>query len=66
MRDEMVLIVTGVVTATFGVLMVLLPLGGLLALDTLVGAYSFCFGLLLAVVELRLRTRWPARQATSH
>jgi uncharacterized membrane protein HdeD (DUF308 family) len=61
MRDEMVLVVTGVVTAAFGVLMVLLPLAGLLALHTLVGAYSFCFGLLVVVVALRLRTRWHAR-----
>jgi len=61
MRDEMVLVVTGVVTAAFGVFMVLLPLAGLLTLDTLVGAYSFSFGLLLVVVALRLRTRWHAR-----
>jgi len=40
----------------------LLPLAGLLALDTLVGAYSFCFGLVVVVVALRLRTRWHARR----
>jgi uncharacterized membrane protein HdeD (DUF308 family) len=62
MQDELVLVVTGMLTAAFGVLMVLLPWARLLALDVLVGAYSFCFGLLLVVVALRLRTRWHARQ----
>jgi uncharacterized membrane protein HdeD (DUF308 family) len=62
-RDELVLIINGVLTAAFGVMMVLLPWAGLLALDFLVGASSFCFGLLLVVVSLRLRTRWLARAA---
>ncbi len=66
MQDEMVLVVNGVLTATFGVLMVLLPWAGLLALGLLVGASSFCFGLLLLVVAFRLRTRWHARRATAH
>ena len=61
MRDEKVLIVNGVLTAAFGVMMVLLPWAGLLALGVLVGASSFCFGLLLLVVAFRLRTRWYAR-----
>lgn len=61
MRDELVLIVNGVVTAAFGVLMVLLPWAGLLALGVLVGAYSLCFGVLLVVVAFRLRARWHAR-----
>jgi uncharacterized membrane protein HdeD (DUF308 family) len=61
MRDELVLIVNGVVTAVFGVLMVLLPWAGLLALGVLVGAYSLCFGVLLVVVAFRLRARWYAR-----
>jgi uncharacterized membrane protein HdeD (DUF308 family) len=62
-RDELVLIINGVLTAAFGVMMVLLPWAGLLALDFLVGASSLCFGLLLVVVSLRLRTRWLARAA---
>jgi len=48
--------------------MILLPWAGLLALGWLVGASSLCFGLLLVVVSLRLRTRWlahPARAARS-
>ena len=62
-RDERVLVVNGALTAAFGVLMVLLPWAGLLALGWLVGAYSLCFGVLLVVVSLRLRTRWLAHAA---
>ena len=62
-RDELVLVVNGALTAAFGVMMVLLPWAGLLALGLLVGASSLCFGLLLVVVSLRLRTRWLARAA---
>ena len=61
LRDEVVLIINGVVTAAFGVMMVLLPWTGLLALTWLLGASSFCFGVLLLVVALRLRTRWNAQ-----
>jgi uncharacterized membrane protein HdeD (DUF308 family) len=61
MRDERVLILNGVLTAAFGVMMVLLPWAGLLALGLLVGASSLCFGVLLLVVAFRLRTRWLAR-----
>lgn len=61
MRGEKVLIINGVLTAAFGVVMVLLPWAGLMALGMLVGATSFCFGVLLLVVAFRLRTRWLAR-----
>lgn len=63
MRDEMVLIINGVLTAAFGVMMVLLPWAGLLALTWLLGASSLCFGLLLVVVALRLRARRQAQHA---
>ena len=56
-QDELVLIINGVLTAAFGVMMVLLPWAGLLALVWLVGASSLCFGVLLVVVALRLRPR---------
>jgi len=63
MRDELILVINGALTAAFGVMMILLPWAGLLALDLLVGASSLCFGLLLVVVSLRLRTLWHARAA---
>lgn len=58
MRDEMVLVINGVLTAAFGVMMVLLPWAGLLALTWLLGVSSLCFGVLLFAVAIRLRTRW--------
>ena len=63
MRDELVLIVNGVLTAAFGAVMILLPWPGLLALDLLLGASSLCFGILLVVVAFRLRARAQARHA---
>ncbi|MDO8478441.1 MAG: HdeD family acid-resistance protein [Candidatus Rokubacteria bacterium] len=65
-RDERVLVVNGALTAAFGVLMVLLPWAGLLALGWLVGAYSLCFGVLLVAVALRLRTQWHAQHPKTH
>jgi uncharacterized membrane protein HdeD (DUF308 family) len=65
-RDELVLVVNGVLTAAFGVMMILLPWAGLLALVWLVGASSLCFGVLLFVVALRLRTQWQAQHAQTH
>jgi len=65
MRDERVLIANGALTAAFGVVMILLPWPGLLALDLLVGVSSLCFGVLLVVVALRLRARWRVRHAGS-
>ena len=62
-QDERVLVVNGALTAVFGVMMVLLPWAGLLTLGPLVGASALCFGLLLVVVSLRLRTRWLAHAA---
>jgi uncharacterized membrane protein HdeD (DUF308 family) len=58
MRDEMVLVINGVLTAAFGVVMVLLPWGGLQMLAWLLGVSSLCFGVLLFAVALRLRARW--------
>jgi uncharacterized membrane protein HdeD (DUF308 family) len=66
MRDETVLIINGVLTAAFGVVMVLLPWTGLLALTWLLGASSLLFGALLLVVALRLRARWHAQHSGAH
>lgn len=62
-RDERVLIANGVLTAAFGVMMVLLPWAELLALTVLLGASSLCFGALLVVVALSLRAQWHAQHA---
>src|SRR5262245_39079963 len=60
---EWVLILNGALTTLFGILMILLPLAGLLALIWLIGAYSIFFGALLLAVALRLRARWRAGAA---
>ena len=60
-RDELVLIVNGVLTAAFGAVMILLPWPGLLVLDLVLGASSLCFGILLVVVAFRLRALAQAR-----
>jgi len=63
--DERVLVVNGALTAAFGVMMIFLPWAGLLALGWLVGASSLCFGVLLVVVALRLRTQRQAQRAAA-
>jgi len=60
-EGEWILILNGVLTMIFGVLMVLLPWAGLLSLVWLIGAYSLFFGVLLLIFALRLRSRWHAR-----
>lgn len=56
-NGEWALILNGVLTTVFGVLMVLLPWAGLLSLVWLIGAYSLFFGILLLVLAVRLRAR---------
>jgi uncharacterized membrane protein HdeD (DUF308 family) len=62
---EWVLILNGALTTLFGILMILMPMAGLLALVWLLGAYSVLFGVLLLAVALRLRARWRATQAAA-
>ena len=62
-EGEWVLIVNGILTTIFGILMVLLPWAGLLSLVWLVGAYSLFFGILLLVLAVRLRSHDQARPA---
>src|SRR5262245_9770902 len=58
---EWALILNGALTTLFGIVMILLPLAGLLALIWLIGAYSLFFGALLLAVAVRLRARWRAQ-----
>jgi uncharacterized membrane protein HdeD (DUF308 family) len=60
-EGEWVLILNGILTTVFGILMVLLPWTGLLSLVWLIGAYSLFFGVLLLVLAIRLRSRWHAQ-----
>ena len=58
---EWTLILDGVLTVVLGILMVLLPWAGLLALIWLVGAYSLFFGILLLVTAFHVRARRAQR-----
>jgi uncharacterized membrane protein HdeD (DUF308 family) len=62
---EWVLILSGVLTTVFGVLMGLLPWAGLLSLIWMIGAYSLFFGIFFIIFGFRLRsiakTRPPRR-----
>jgi uncharacterized membrane protein HdeD (DUF308 family) len=54
-RNEWLLILGGAASVLFGVLLIINPRAGLLALTWLVGAYALIFGLLLVALAIRLR-----------
>jgi uncharacterized membrane protein HdeD (DUF308 family) len=55
-RNEWLLILLGVASIIFGILLVIRPSAGLLALVYLIGAYCLVFGVLLVALALRLRS----------
>ena len=54
-EGEWMLIASGILTALFGVAIVLFPLGGALAIAWLIGVQAIMFGLLLLGLGFRLR-----------
>ena len=54
---EWLLVLSGVLSILFGILLVVLPGPGLLALIWLIGGYAIAFGILLLVLAFRLRRR---------
>ena len=60
---ESALILSGVLTTVFGVLMGLLPWAGLLSLIWMIGAYSLFFGILFIMLGFRLHSLAQARPA---
>jgi len=63
-KDEWLLALSGVLSIVFGVLLVLFPGAGALAVVIWIGAYAFLFGTLLVVLAFRLRA--AGRHGTPH
>ena len=55
-KNELWLILSGVVSILFGALLIFFPGAGILSLLTLVGAYAFAFGIIMIVFAFRLRS----------
>ncbi len=56
-QNEWFLILSGVASLVFGILLVINPGAGLLALVWLVGVYALVFGVLMLLLAYRLRSR---------
>ena len=63
--NEWLLILSGVVSIIFGILLIAQPGAGAIAIVWLLGAYALLFGLLTLMLALRLRglRETPARPA---
>jgi uncharacterized membrane protein HdeD (DUF308 family) len=62
---EWLLVLGGVASVVFGILMVIAPLAGALVIAVWVGAYAFVFGALLVALGFRLRS-WAKRYLSEH
>ena len=61
MHGEWVLAAAGLLSVTFGALMVLRPSSGALTVVWIIGAYSLLFGVLLIYLGFQLRPEHPKR-----
>lgn len=59
-KGELLLIASGILSVIVGVLMVLHPLTGAIALAQAIGLFAIAYGILLAILALRLR-KLPAK-----
>lgn len=66
LKHEWMLVVSGLLSVVFGILLIAMPAAGALTLVWLIGAYAIVFGILLLVSAAKLRSlqtliREPAR-----
>jgi uncharacterized membrane protein HdeD (DUF308 family) len=61
-EGEWALILSGVLSVIFGVLLAVMPGVGILALLWLIGAYAVVFGVLLIILAFQVRNRVEARE----
>ena len=55
--NEWLLILSGIVSIIFGILLIAQPSAGALSIDWLLGAYALLFGILTLLLAFRLRGR---------
>ncbi|RZU51152.1 uncharacterized membrane protein HdeD (DUF308 family) [Krasilnikovia cinnamomea] len=65
MRHEWLLALSGVLSVAFGILLIVWPAAGALAVLTLIGAYAILFGTALAVFGVRLHRNRPDARAVT-
>ena len=63
-RGELWLILGGIASILFGVLLIVLPAAGLLTLGWLIGIYALTFGIIMCALALRLHRLKSARSTT--
>jgi uncharacterized membrane protein HdeD (DUF308 family) len=63
--NEVWLIIGGIASITFGVLMVWFPLAGFLTIIWLIAAYAIVFGIIMIALSFRLRSQLPAATTTT-
>jgi uncharacterized membrane protein HdeD (DUF308 family) len=63
-ENEWVMIITGIASIIFGLILFVFPGAGALSLVWLIGVYSLAFGILMIVLAFRLRGLPPAPQTT--
>ena len=65
-KGELWLVLAGVASIVFGVLLIVLPMAGILTLAWLIGAYALIFGVMMFALSLRLRHAHVDAQRITH